>query len=114
MPEQLTSESLQAWLNDSNNKIFVAMFNERHLAALQVVIKEKQAQMSLLTVRDITRRRGIASNLIKEVEKQLCSEGVTNLEMDLSVIKKDEKAGLVDFMQACDYKITDNKCVKNL
>lgn len=114
LPEQLTTQSLQALVSNPHSQLFVAMFNERHLAALQVVITEQQAELSLLTVRDITRRRGIASNLIKEVEKQLLSAGVTKVEMNLSAIKKDEKAGLIDFMRACDYQISNDKCVKNL
>jgi ribosomal protein S18 acetylase RimI-like enzyme len=100
--EQLTTESLQALIE---SKLYVTMFNERHLGAVQVSVVKTQAQLSLLTVRDLTRRRGIAKNLLREVEKQLKIEGVNSVTMELNEIQEKEKEGLTLFMRSCGYQL---------
>ena len=112
--EQLTTESLQALIENEHAQLYVTMFNERHLGALQVAVIEDQAQLSLLTVRDLTRRRGVASNLLKEVEKQLRTQGVKQVKMELTEIKEGEKAGLTLFMQACGYQLKGDTFSKAL
>jgi GNAT superfamily N-acetyltransferase len=112
--KQLTTESLQALIENEHSQLYVTMFNERHLGAVQVTVIEDQAQLRLLTVRDLTRRRGIAKNLLKEVEKQLKMENVSEVKMELKGIKEEEKEGLTLFMQACGYQLSDAIFSKDL
>lgn len=112
--EQLSSESLQAMVDNQQQHLFVTMFNERHLGAVQVSIAEQQAQLDLLTVRDLTRRRGVAKNLLREVEKHLKTKNVTQVKMALTGIKEEEIEGLTLFMQACGYQLSDGVFGKDL
>lgn len=112
--EQLTTESLQTLIENEHAQFYVTMFNERHLGAIQVTVIEDQAQLKLLAVRDITRRRGVATNLLKEVEKQLKMEGVSEAKMDLKDIKEEEKNGLSLFMQASGYQLSEGVFSKDL
>lgn len=112
--EQLTTQSLQALIENEHSPLYVTMFNERHLGAVQVTVIEEQAQLRLLTVRDLTRRKGIAKNLLKEVEKQLKMDKVSEVKMALEGIKKEEKEGLTLFMQACGYQLNDTVFSKAL
>lgn len=112
--EQLTTESLQTLIENEHSQLYVTMFNERHLGAVQVTVIEDQAQLRLLTVRDLTRRKGIAKNLLREVEKQLKMEDVSEVKMELKEIKEEEKEGLILFMQACGYQLSGDIFSKDL
>lgn len=112
--DQLTTESLQALIENEHSQLYVTMFNERHLGAVQVTVIEDQAQLRLLTVRDLTRRKGIAKNLLREVEKQLKMEGISEAKMELKEIKEEEKEGLTLFMQACGYQLSGDVFSKDL
>lgn len=112
--EQLTPESLQAMVDDQQHQLFVTMFNERYLGAVQVSITGQQAQLALLTVRDLTRRRGVAKNLLREVEKDLKTKNATQVKMALTDIKEEEIEGLTLFMQACGYQLSNTTFSKNL
>jgi len=111
---QLTNESLQKLIENEQAQFYVTMFNERHLGALQVIVLAEQAQLKLLAVREITRRRGVASNLLREVEKQLKMEGVSEATMELTEIQQEEKAGLSLFMQSCGYQLCGDIFSKTL
>jgi len=112
--EQLTPEALQAMLDNQQQQLFVTMFNERHLGAVQASITGQQAQLGLLTVRDLTRRRGVAKNLLREVEKHLKIKNVTQVKMALTGIKEEEIEGLTLFMQACGYQLSNAVFSKDL
>ncbi len=111
---QLTAESLLALIENEQAQLYVTLFNDRHLGALQVQTTGNQALLSLLSVRDITRRRGVAKNLLREVEQQLKSEGVVEAKMNLDDIKEEEKNGLTLFMQTCGYQLNKGVFSKNL
>lgn len=112
--QQLTVASLQNLINTPNKLFFVTLFNARHLGAVEVSIQENIAQLGLLCVRDITRRRGVGKNLLHEVEKQLKSKGVATIELSLIDIKESEQATMKQFMQACGYQLKAHKLIKNL
>ncbi|MCW8996522.1 MAG: aspartate 1-decarboxylase autocleavage activator PanM [Psychromonas sp.] len=112
--EQLTTESLQSFIENEHSQLYVTMFNERHLGAVQVTVIEDQAVLRFLTVRDLTRRKGIAKNLLREVEKQLKAEAVSTVKMALQEIQEEEKEGLTLFMQACGYQLNDGIFSKSL
>ena len=111
---QLTPEALQALVEDEGSQLYATMFNERHLGAVQVTITDTQAQLSLLTIRDLTRRKGIAKNLLKEVEKRLIAKNINEVTMSLTEIKEEEKQGLKLFMASCGYQLKNDTFYKYL
>jgi GNAT superfamily N-acetyltransferase len=113
-PEQLTKESLLALIEDQQAQLFVTLFNARHLGAVRVHTTEQEARLSLLCVRDLTRRRGIAKNLLKEVEKCLKNKNIAVVQMCLDGFPEQQKEGVTLFMQACGYSLTDSLFRKNL
>ena len=112
--EKLSSQALQALVEDEQAQLYVSLFNARHLAAVQVKVNDHQALLSLFCVRDITRRRGLGKNLLHEVEKQLKAEGIRLIKMPLDNIIEDEKEGLSLFMLNSDYLLIDAVFTKNI
>lgn len=112
--DKLTSEALQPLINKPNTLFFVTLFNARHLGAVQVSIESNNAYLGLLCVRDITRRRGVGTNLLREVEKQLKAKQINEVQLSLSEIKEDEQQGLIQFMQACGYQRHEHTLSKKL
>jgi len=112
--EQLTTESLQAMIEDQQNDMFVTLFNARHLGAVQVKVTGEEGVLSRLCVRDITRRRGVGKNLLKEVEHQLANRQLTVLKMYLNDIQEQEKAGLCLFMADCGYQLIEGVFSKEI
>lgn len=112
--EQLTKESLQALIEDQQSQLFVTLFNDRHLGAVRVDTTEQEATLSLLAVRELTRRRGIAKNLLNEVEKHLKNQNIAIVKMCLDEFPEQQKKGATLFMQACGYSLTDGLFSKNL
>jgi len=108
--QQLTISSLERIINTPNKQFFVTLFNARHLGAVEVESQGNIAQLNLLCIRDITRRRGVGKNLLREVEKQL--KGIDIIELSLSEVKESEQEGMTLFMQACGYQLTENKLIK--
>ncbi|MFT5758598.1 MAG: ribosomal protein S18 acetylase RimI-like enzyme [Alteromonadaceae bacterium] len=112
--QDLSITSLELLINNPQTLFFVTLFNDRHLGAVQITIKENIADLSLLCVRDITRRRGVGRNLLREAEKQLKSKAVEAVQLSLADIKKDEQEGMKKFMTYCGYQLVDFKFSKNL
>ncbi len=112
--DQLTAEALEKLISTPNKLFFVTLFNARHLGAVQVSIRQDHAHLSLLCVRDVTRRRGVGKNLIHEVEQQLKNKQVTNIQLSLTEIKESEQVGLTQFMQRCGYQLKEKTLSKNL
>ncbi|HEY5715919.1 MAG TPA: aspartate 1-decarboxylase autocleavage activator PanM [Psychromonas sp.] len=113
-PEQLTNESLQALIEDQQAQLFVTLFNARHLGAVRVSTIEREATLSLLCVREVTRRRGVAKNLLNQVEKLLKDEGTEVVKMYLDEFPEKEKQGVTLFMQACGYSFRNGIFSKRL
>ena len=112
--QALTVEALEKLINVPNKLFFTTLFNARHLGAVQVSIKQNIAQLNLLCVRDLTRRRGVGKNLLREVEKTLTVQGVNELQLSLSEIVESEQQAMSLFMQACGYQLSDEKLIKRL
>ena len=113
-PHELTSEALERLIETPGKLFFVTLFNARHLGAVQVSIEKNNARLSLLCIRDITRRRGVGKNLLREVEKNLKEQGVNEVQLALSEILADEQSSLTLFMQACGYQLSANRLSKQL
>ena len=112
---QLTDEALRNdFIEKMENKLFVTMFNERHLGAVVVSVIDEVAELSMLSIREVTRRRGIAKNLLKEVEKHLIAENVKTITLDTNNFSEKEVQGLCAFMLANNYQRKDNCFIKAL
>ncbi|PKF60289.1 aspartate 1-decarboxylase autocleavage activator PanM [Psychromonas sp. psych-6C06] len=111
---QLTTQGLQDLIETPDKLFFITLFNARHLGAVQVTIDKHTATLSLLCIRDITRRRGVGKNLLREVEKQLANDGVKEVQLLLSEISTPEQQGMQLFMQSCGYQLDAQLLVKSL
>lgn len=112
--EELTQEALESLIDSPNKLFFVTLFNARHLGAVQVSLIQEKAELALLCVRDITRRRGVGKNLLREVEKRLKDESITEVSLSLTKIKENEKKSLIIFMQTCGYQLNGQRLTKKL
>ena len=112
--QQLTTDALEALINTPNKLFFVTLFNARRLGAVQVSVEQDVDQLSLLCIRDITRRGGVGKNLLREVEKRLQEKGVSEIQLPLSEITESEQQVLILFMQACGYQLSDQTLIKRL
>lgn len=91
----------QQWLTPEQ-MIFAARFNDRLLAAVKVSVRDSQAKLDDLCVREVTRRRGVGLYLLEILQQQLPK--VAELTMDDIA----EDAGLAAFMRACGFKLEEN------
>jgi len=110
----LTTDVIAEQLNDSQSRLYLTMFNERHIGAVKVQITEAKAALSQLQIRDLTRRRGVGKNLLKQVEKQLKAEGVTQIEYALTEIDEPALLATQAFLVNSDYQINDGMAIKAL
>ncbi|MGV8926882.1 MAG: aspartate 1-decarboxylase autocleavage activator PanM [Ewingella sp.] len=98
-PEQIEND-WQASLTD-NRMLFVAVFNERILAAVKINLSGDHGELSDLLVREVTRRRGVGLYLIEDLQSQL--PHIKSWKM-----KTDGDAVTVAFMQACGFSLEGN------
>ena len=112
--ETLTEQAIQACLSEPCTRLFMTMFNERHIGAVKVVTEAKKAVLSQLCIREITRRRGIGKNLLKQVETQLVSEAINEVEYSLEEVNENELTIMQTFLQECGYTIKENIASKNI
>ncbi|MBK0003120.1 aspartate 1-decarboxylase autocleavage activator PanM [Erwinia sp. S38] len=66
---QADSHALEQQLDDQH-QLYAALFNERLLAAVQVVITGNEGRLSQLMVREVTRRRGVGLYLLEDTLAQ--------------------------------------------
>jgi GNAT superfamily N-acetyltransferase len=104
-PEQSTEQWL-SWLSTTDHLLFAACFNERLLAAVKVSLSQQQGQLSDLMVRELTRRRGVGSYLLSEVQQQLPDV----LSWHMEAVGNDPV--LHDFMLACGFQLNVNEWLK--
>ncbi|TEW44747.1 aspartate 1-decarboxylase autocleavage activator PanM [Psychromonas algicola] len=112
--ESLTEQAVHKLLSEPCTRLFMTMFNERHIGAVKVVTEAKKAVLSQLCIREITRRRGIGKNLLKQVETQLASEAINNVEYSLEEVNASELAAMQVFLEACGYTIKENIASKKI
>ncbi|MET3076476.1 aspartate 1-decarboxylase autocleavage activator PanM [Pantoea leporis] len=60
---------LEAQLSDTQ-RLYAARFNDRLLAALQLILSGTQGKITHLNVREVTRRRGVGQYLLEETIAQ--------------------------------------------
>ena len=112
--QQLSTQSLEKLIEHNQTQLYVTMFNERHLGAVEVEKIGAKAQLKNLTIRQLTRRKGIAKNLLREVEQHLQHESINEVAMSLEDIKEDEKQGMSLFLLDYGYVQTGSEFIKQL
>ena len=104
----LTEQSIVQTLLEKNTRLFMTMFNERHIGAVKVVTDTSKAVLSQLCIREITRRRGIGKNLLKQIEKQLAKETMKEVEYNLQEVSESELKATQLFLVDSGYTINEN------
>lgn len=110
----LTAQALNNIFITNTAQLFVTMFNERHIGSVKITIESEEATLSLLCVRDITRRRGIGKNLLKQVEKTLVENGLKGVRYDLTEIPSQHLLSTQAFLSDSGYCISGNMAEKEL
>jgi len=112
--DTFTEQALVDYISQPSQRLFMTMFNERHIGALKVSIVDNKATLSALSIREITRRRGVGKNLLKQVEKKLQAENISSVEYDLNEINSENRAITELFLNQCGYHVQDKIAVKTL
>jgi len=85
---------------DDDHRLYAARFNDRLLAAVRMVVKEETGTLSQLTVREVTRRRGVGQYLLEDTLAQ--NPHITRWSVTLD---GSEAAGVIAaFMQAAGFE----------
>lgn len=95
----LEMEELEQRL-DERHRLYAARFNDRLLAGLQLEIAGTHGRIHRLTVRDVTRRRGVGQYLLEETIRQNGSITDWWVADDGS----DDQQVRAAFMQACGFR----------
>ncbi|WP_298942113.1 aspartate 1-decarboxylase autocleavage activator PanM [uncultured Psychromonas sp.] len=115
LPEaSLTEQALAQLVTQTTSRLYMTMFNERHIGAVKVQINATQATLSQLTIRDLTRRRGVGKNLLKQLEKSLTTEGITDIEYNLEEVAEVELLATQAFLSDSGYQLNNHIATKKL
>lgn len=115
LPEaSLTEQALAEFVTQTTSRLYMTMFNERHIGAVKVQINATQATLSQLTIRDLTRRRGVGKNLLKQLEKSLTTEGITDIEYNLEEVAEIELLATQAFLSDSGYQLNNHIATKKL
>ncbi|MFO6424232.1 aspartate 1-decarboxylase autocleavage activator PanM [Motilimonas sp. KMU-193] len=106
----LTDDVLTRLINQANPQLYVAMFNQRHIAAAQMTIAEDLASVSQFVVRDITRRRGVGKYLLTEIEKAAKAQGAKAIDC----VNPTNNLDYAAFLQAMGYQLNGQHGSKTL
>lgn len=107
---QLTDEALNALITQNQPSLYVAMFNQRHIAAAQLTIEANQARVNNFVVRDLTRRRGVGKYLLAQLEATAQQQGAA----EISVILSETEQAFSGFLVAMGYQQQEGKWCKAL
>lgn len=113
-PQSLTEQAIASELTQTTSRLYVTMFNERHIGAVKVKLDVAQATLSQLAIRDLTRRRGIGKNLLKQIETSLTAEGIKEIKYDLKEVVEEQCLATQAFFSDSGYLINDYIATKQL
>lgn len=113
-PQSLTEQAIANELAQTKSCLYVTMFNERHIGAVKVQLDATQATLSQLTIRDLTRRRGIGKNLLKQIETSLVAKGIKQIEYDLKEVVEEQCFATQAFLSDSGYIINNYIATKQL
>lgn len=95
---QVIISQLEERLSETH-RLYAARFNDRLLAALELDIDGTQGKVSHLTVREVTRRRGVGQYLLEDTMAQNSALADWWVADD----GEDEQGVRAAFMQACGF-----------
>lgn len=110
----LTAQALSDELQKKSSLLYVTMFNDRHIGAVKVSKKGGQAILSELCIRDITRRRGIGKNLLRQVEKELFADGINSIEYDFTEVQQQQSLSTQAFLSDSGYSLNGHIATKQI
>lgn len=102
-----TVDSTALSLNETH-RLYAARFNDRLLAAMQLIRSGERAQLAALCVREVTRRRGVGQYLLEEAMRD--NADIRSWHMTDSGV--DDLAAMNAFMQALGFVKSENGWVK--
>lgn len=73
---------------------YLATFNEKAVA----LAWRQQEQLKFIAVRDITRRRGIGQELVRQIKQDITQKNLTSLTFCLSTAPKERQSELATFL----------------
>ncbi|MBL1379031.1 acetyl-CoA sensor PanZ family protein [Zobellella iuensis] len=103
LPEQHRAHTaliLQATPLPDQALFYLATFNDRAVA----LAWRQHERLGFIAVRDLTRRRGIGSELLRQVRQEAKAAGLTRLECDPAQAPEAEREGLTAFLQGQGFR----------
>ncbi|MGJ0129260.1 aspartate 1-decarboxylase autocleavage activator PanM [Pantoea sp. RHCKP32] len=94
---------------DERHRLYAARFNDRLLAGLLLEIAGTHGKIQRLTVRDVTRRRGVGQYLLEETMRQNSSVADWWVADDGS----DDQQVRAAFMQACGFRAQNDGWIRS-
>lgn len=94
---------------DERHRLYAARFNDRLLAGLLLEIAGTHGKIQRLTVRDVTRRRGVGQYLLEETMRQNSSVADWWVADDGS----DDQQVRAAFMQACGFRAQSDGWIRS-
>ncbi|MDP5293261.1 acetyl-CoA sensor PanZ family protein [Oceanimonas sp. CHS3-5] len=94
---------LQGQLLPADQPFLLATFNDRAVA----LAWRRHEQITFFAVRDITRRRGVGSELLRQLQQEAKADGLTRLEFHLTDAPADDANGLAAFFIAHGFEQKD-------
>ena len=85
----LSETALTALIEQTAPSLYVAMFNQRHIGACQLVINGQDASLIDFVVRDLTRRRGVGKYLLAQVEQVAQQQGAHKMLLNLNSVEQE-------------------------
>lgn len=113
-PPALTEQAIKEQLAQADSKLYVTMFNERHIGAVNVKKQDTTAMLSQLSIRDLTRRRGVGKNLLKQIEKEVKVQGIKKIEYNLKEVSEDQSLATQAFFSDSGYTINNHIASKSI
>ena len=110
----LTEKAISETLQETGTRVYATMFNERHIGAVKVNISGSKATLSQLTIRDLTRRRGVGKNLLVQIEKSLIQEGMKQVEYNLQEVAEKEYLSTQAFLADSGYSLDGYIATKHI
>ncbi|MFH7564944.1 GNAT family N-acetyltransferase [Oceanimonas smirnovii] len=102
LPEQHHQHAgliLQQHTLPEKQPFLLATFNDKAVA----MAWHRQEQIVFFAVRDITRRRGVGSELLRRLKEQAKAEGLTRLELNLNNAPEQQTEALAAFFEQAGF-----------
>ncbi|NHH99390.1 acetyl-CoA sensor PanZ family protein [Oceanimonas sp. MB9] len=106
LPEQYRAHAeliLQGKPLPENQPFLLATFNDRAVA----LAWHQDERIGFFAVRDITRRRGVGSELLRQLKADAQANGLTRLELSLAGLPAEDATALTAFFSVCGFRQKD-------